>query len=225
MDQRCKGPSLKIVVAQFGRFLYFFNGNVEPISAAPLNSSAAFDMGDIEEDFVVQSANMSGSFVIVTGTKFINILDYDPDTDTVSQSARNIKIRDLFGVEDSLRTEQRPATLSTTHSYNLLNQGWDNGKISSFFSAKGAYPSNADVWWLFKDTEGNFDPNEADKIELGNTPAAKGHYVIDPFDRGAQRTTTSVDGGVGSGGTGSINNGGSGTENSPFAPGPIFEAS
>lgn len=205
-----KDPSLKIVVVQFGQYLYFFDGNQEPISNAPLNDSNALLLSDIEEDFVIQTANMSGSFIITTGTKYINILDYDVTTDEVTQSARNIKIRDLFGVDDSLEVETRPSTLTDEHEYNLLNQGWDSDKISTFFSTKGSYPSNADVWWLFKDTDGNFDPNEADKIELGNTPAAKGHFIIDPFDRGTQRDTVS------SGGSGNSTGGGSTRE--PFNP-------
>ena len=96
---------LKIVVIQVGKYLYFFNGSTEPISNAPLNKSNALLLEDIDESFVIQSANMSGTFVIVTGTKFINLLDYDNDTDTITQSARNIKIRDLFGVDDGLTVQ------------------------------------------------------------------------------------------------------------------------
>lgn len=212
-------PTRKILVVQLGQFLYFFDATAEAITAAPLNQSESLKLTDIDETFIIQSANMSGNFVLVTGSKFINILDYDVDTDTVTQSAANIQVRDLFGVDDDLATDERPTTLSDAHKYNLNNQGWEQDKINSFFSSQGKYPSNADVVFLGRDEKNNFDPAELVKLELGNTPAAKGKFIIDPFDRGAQRTDAETTYN-GSGYTGGTSQGGGGSSREPISFNP-----
>lgn len=44
------------------------------------------------------------------------------------------------------------------------------------------YPSNCDVWWLYKNTSDVFAPTtEALNNIPGNTPASKGHYVLSAF--------------------------------------------
>lgn len=48
----------------------------------------------------------------------------------------------------------------------------------------GNYPSNADVWWWFKDETGTFNPAETlDDISPPFTPAPKGHYILDAFNQ------------------------------------------
>jgi len=45
------------------------------------------------------------------------------------------------------------------------------------------YPSNADVWWRFKNSSGVFAPaTTVSQISLPNAPAPKGHYVLDAFN-------------------------------------------
>jgi hypothetical protein len=178
---------LGLAVVQIGRRLYFFDLNAEAVSATPKNGSDALELADIDPSFIVESANIDGRLVIVTGEQHINVLTYDKDTDTVTQEARNIKIRDRFGVDDSLRVDQRPTTLSDTHEYNLKNQGWETTDINAFDSSQGRYPSNADVDFLGRDSENNFDADELVKIDFAGTPAAKGHFIIDPFNRGSSR--------------------------------------
>jgi hypothetical protein len=180
---------LGLLVVQMGNKLYFFDLNAEIISESPKNGQDYLELADIDETFHIETANMDGSLIVVTGEKHINILTYDVATDVVSQTAKNIKIRDRFGVEDSLNVDQRPSTLSEEHEYNLKNQGWTTNKINSFKTEIGSYPSNADVVFLGRDAENNFDPAELVKVDFGGTPASKGHFIIDPFDRGQSRET------------------------------------
>lgn len=58
----------------------------------------------------------------------------------------------------------------------------DTGYIGSWFSAEGNYPSNADVWWYFKDDTGTFNPAITQPnvtLSVGNAP--QGHYVLPAF--------------------------------------------
>ena len=176
-----------LLVVQVGNNLYFFDLNAEIVTLAPRNRSQVVQLADVDPAFSIETTNMDGTLVVVTGTKMINILTYSVATDTVSQDARNIKIRDRFGVDDELEVDERPSVLSDEHKYNLKNQGWTDTKIGQFKETIGTFPSNADVSFLGKDLENNFDPEELVKIDFGGTPAAKGHFIIDPFDRGTSR--------------------------------------
>lgn len=210
-DNASDDTGIELLVVQIGRNLYFYDKNAEAPSAVPKNQSNAMVINDIDPTFIIESANMDGNLVIVTGTKFINILSYDPDTDVVSQSARNIKVRDRWGVDDGLRVDTRPSTLSDEHRYNLINQGWKTEDRNAFFNEFRTYPSNVDVAFLGRDAENIFDPAELEKIDLGNTPAAKGHIILDAFDRGGSRGT-----GVSTGSGGSSSGGGFSTF--PYSP-------
>lgn len=54
--------------------------------------------------------------------------------------------------------------------------------ISSFNTAIGVYPSNADQWWRFKNASGVFDPGTTvANTSLGLGIAPKGHYILSAF--------------------------------------------
>lgn len=64
-----------------------------------------------------------------------------------------------------------------------LNQPNPAGPIYKYFATIGYYPSNAKVWWAGKNAEGVFDPALLQKTFFGNTRAARGHFIIDPFTK------------------------------------------
>ncbi len=133
------------------------------------------------------------------------VLSYNSSTDVVSQATITINVRDIWGIDDGLSIDNRPATLSNTHKYNLRNQGW-NPTISTVSGADaidytktilGSFPSNSDVWTLGKisnpgsgDYE-KYDPNVLKKNSTSNYQVARGSYIIDAFTRGTDRTTVS----------------------------------
>lgn len=126
---------------------------------------------------------------------------YNNQTETFTKTEISVEIRDLQGLQENVPVDERPATLTPIHEYNLLNQGWyhiyNDSTVLDLWLANpvtdGLAPSNADIWWLFKDSNENFQPNRQDKFTLGNTPAPKGHYIYDAFniDRSAE---TGIDG-------------------------------
>lgn len=58
------------------------------------------------------------------------------------------------------------------------------GYISTWHSAVGGYPSNADVWWTFKNSSDVFDPGTTlANVTLGAGNAPRGHYVLSAFNQ------------------------------------------
>ena len=133
------------------------------------------------------------------------LLTYNPSTDVVSQTTIDVKVRDIWGVDDGLDVNERPASLSNTHKYNLRNQGWAPSivtvtgadAIDYTKTVTGSYPSNADQWSLGKVSNPSsadyekYDPNTLLKNSNSNYQIAKGSYIIDLFNRGASRQTES----------------------------------
>jgi hypothetical protein len=142
-------------------------------------------------------------------------VEYIPSTNTFVARNVNLQVRDFDGMEYLYpvpglpsgvlypRIEDRVTTLNIDHLYNLMNQGWDQEYIQTMFQQRGFYPSNADVQWLWRNAEGvikfyveesgSFNGNSfktryyQDRVEKGNTPAPKGHFIMNPFyqDRSA----------------------------------------
>ncbi len=71
--------------------------------------------------------------------------------------------------------------------------------LATWDANRADFPSNSDQWWLYKDAQDVFQPKLASTRLEGNSPAPKGHYVLDAFnlDRSAAVTAT-VDTGAGS---------------------------
>lgn len=109
-----------------------------------------------------------------------------------------------------MAVDTRPTTLTSDHNYNLRNQGWPNtfqvaprsngngpyteaDPVAYTFAKVGYYPSNADIIFYSKlsvaeDPEqlGAYSPWDLKKNVFGNSPAAKGHYILPYFDKNRQ---------------------------------------
>tara|TARA_R110000744_G_scaffold293208_1_gene403652 strand:+ start:931 stop:3180 length:2250 start_codon:yes stop_codon:yes gene_type:complete len=134
------------------------------------------------------------------------LLSYNTATEAVTQENLSVKIRDIWGVNDGLDFDERPTTLSDEHFYNLRNQGWSpkiistcgSDAINCTFTTLAEYPSNADVWSFGKEADTStsatyekYNPEIMDRASQDNSPAGKGHYIIDALHRGASRVTES----------------------------------
>lgn len=110
--------------------LWFINLLASSPSSSFLNSGNPITITGLKNSDI-ETATIQNALIIV-GKDLDNpmLLQYDKVTQAVTQSNLPIMIRDLFGVNDGLKIDERPATLSSTHKYNLANQGW-NDKIQS----------------------------------------------------------------------------------------------
>lgn len=70
---------------------------------------------------------------------------------------------------------------STSSSWSLsVLPGYPGG----FAQAAGAYPSNSDVWWYFKDSTGVFNPSGTlNNVTLGAGPAPKGFFLLKAWNQ------------------------------------------
>lgn len=66
------------------------------------------------------------------------------------------------------------------------------GVINTWAAALGVVPSNADVWWYYKDNTGVFSPaTTKDNVTINTGRAPQGHYILDEFVQ-AKTTVSSI---------------------------------
>ena len=181
------------LVQQIGSNIHFFSPNDGSLSAGKksftvdLTLYSATGATDGIERFPCRFTSGKGFLFVVHPLCDPISIKYDANTDTISVQTITIEVRDFEGVEDQRDVDERPEDITPTHKYNLFNQGWyfANGSgtvMDTYFSSTGKYPSNADIWWLFKDSNETFTPSLSTQYTLGNTPAPKGHYIYNAFD-------------------------------------------
>lgn len=106
--------------------LWFLNLLASAPSAALLNGGASITISGLANAELRTTVINNVMVLVSTDLTYPILLEYNPTTDVVSQSTYPILVRDVWGVNDGLRLQDRPATLSETHHYNLLNQGWSD---------------------------------------------------------------------------------------------------
>ena len=176
--------SVNLTVVQMGTRVMFFTNVAEGQSATYISS--------ITLSTVSGNTSIAGTAPISCYSAHGKLLVCSQDTDPILLTYENgvitsetisVEIRDVYGVDDGLAVNERPSTLSTTHNYNLLNQGWDATKQATYYASASKYPSNAQVWTAGKDSNDLFSATQLDKIDFGTSPAAKGRFIFSLFNR------------------------------------------
>ena len=122
------------------------------------------------------------------------LVAYDHVADTITVTPQELKTRDFTGLVDGLGIDERPSSLSTEHKYNLYNQGWytdatpasgSKGNVIDIWriTRTSDYPSNCDQWWPNKDAQEKLDISYVDRFATSNSPAPKGHYILNEFSQ------------------------------------------
>lgn len=192
------------IVVQINRNIYIFKdvytiSNEDPIKIFDISSFST--MSDI---LPVDITSVSDSLFIVGKWLKPIVIKYNSETkDFEGPVLNNPKFRDFNGVDDGLKIDQRPTSLSFAHLYNLYNQGWDkeiydpvgqtySKLVSSDPNNPGifyttvvphSYPANNMQWFIGKERSGEFNTTDLLNSYFGNTPAPKGHYIIDYINR------------------------------------------
>lgn len=79
-------------------------------------------------------------------------------------------------------------------AYTLNMYLVDTGFVNTWFTAIGNYPSNSDVWWLYKNTSDSFSPSTMFANVQQNIGAApKGTYILNAF-RQLRSTVSGISG-------------------------------
>jgi hypothetical protein len=183
-----------LIVQQVGDTLYFWDA----ITYANISLGAITDTVDLNDftpiggiapdRFECQFANGHGVLFVFHPYCDPFYVEFDPDTLTFTATEINVEIRDFEGeLTDSLGVTDRPATtlaaMTNQHHYNLLNQGWNDTNLATWDTARTDMPSNADVMYLFKNASDVFDASTVANVIQGNTPATRGHYILNVFNQ------------------------------------------
>lgn len=185
--------TLNFKVEQRGRFLVFYKDTVGSLSSnlgAYSVDLATFKVGSNPTPIGVDpitAVSTNGKLLVVSASTQPFLVEFDVEANTIHTENVTIEVRDLVGLDDGLAVNQRPIAEIVAHSYNLLNQGWTSPHIVTYFSAAGAYPSNAQVWTLGKNAADVFTPSVLDAQDFGSSPAPRGRFILDVFthDRSA----------------------------------------
>lgn len=182
------------LVMQVGPTLHFYDVSTDPISGnaksftIDLTTFSAPAATDVAGNYVYMDSGKQRLFVVGSQIEPF-FVTYDVDLDTITSTQIDIKVRDFEGLEDSLTLSEQPVSLTDEHNYNLKNQGWVEAAASSsdpivtYFNAQAVYPANNQQWWIGKNTSGVFTPSLLDKTFFGETPAFRGHYILDRFNK------------------------------------------
>ena len=135
----------------------------------------------------ISAISGKGNFYVASTEVIPFFIKYDSLTNTISHEPITIQVRDFYGLEDGLGISENPLTLSGDHRYNLYNQGWTEERITKYKEKSGVYPSNAQIWYFGRVPDNNssnllFRPQHLDMQVFGNSPAPKGHFVLNVAD-------------------------------------------
>lgn len=199
--------SRTFLVQQQASTLRFFDVSTEGSVSAGLKSFTI----DLDSFLPTDSPNdpalspcafAQGNGKLIVVNEFLDpfVVSYNVDDDTVSTTTVTLQFRDFTGIDDGLTLIERPtesvATLKTNnpeHYYNLLNQGWHaTDALSQWDAARTDMPSNVDIFQLYRASETDaFDNTKVTAQSPGNTPAPRGHFILNVAD--ISRTTAMTD--------------------------------
>lgn len=181
------------IVVVDGHNVMLWQADGKPYSRNPIKWSADLSESTLSvEDYITDAefynhlVNFStgdGKLMMVNPYMKPLLLTYDEVKDTFTFEEIPLKIRDFDGLEDGVKPGDKKETLTNNHKYNLLNQGWRIAEIEQFHSDKKYYPDNTFRWFIGKDDSGKFNTDKMLQTYFGNTPAPKGHFILDYFDR------------------------------------------
>lgn len=187
--------NLIFLVQQVGATLYFFNseGSValsdSLVGVVDISPFAAD--GNNTSNNVCGFANGLGRLIVTHPFCDPFFVNYDKNTNTFSTERINIRTRDFKGLEPR-PTDRNPNT-TVQELYNRYNQGWITSRISEYRDKLGYYPSDYEVWWLYKGPDPVFPaqevflpPNIVNQVSIktidrGNSFAPNGSVILNEF--------------------------------------------
>lgn len=200
-------PGLDFVVVWYDKTLHFSEDDGGAQSGASYKGFHQIPEGGS----ITSVASIDGKLVVVNDHYDVWAITYNPDTNSFLRTRVYLKVRDIWGVEETVESIYEQSNLtrannSDQHKYNSYNQGWALYRTYKdgtpcdpylkFGTDLGVYPSNSDVVWTglqFQPATGTGDPSERfyPNIYLdvagASGVAARGYYTINPLRRGVTR--------------------------------------
>lgn len=177
------------------------------VGSIDLTSFLATDTPYVPFNFSCSYAKGNGELIIANPAIDPIYVTYDPTTSTFTTTRILIKYRDFIGVQytsatytdiyrplftsiNLMKTDASSGNNGARHFYNVLNQGWWQGVVASgnpdansplgqWDTARGDMPSNSDRVESYRASFTDaFDPARVGAYDQGNTPAPKGHFIL-----------------------------------------------
>lgn len=180
-------PGLDLMCVQIGNQILFFLPGETTVSQTGVVGELNIPGFPMNQRFFMTT--LDGFLVVVCGDENIAIIEYDPLATTFTLSMDRLRIRDVFGIQETLNPafeadQSLRGPLNQQHYYNLYNQGWGiprwdwvrwgNSLQDAVYLAGNktlsASPSNADVVWSGIDFRsiGEDDDGQPNNVEAFN---------------------------------------------------------
>ena len=187
-------PGLTFVVVQIDDTLHFFAPEGDTVS--DYKKSFTVNLTTYNSPFgsgagnsAVNVAQIKGKLIVVSENINSICVEYDPDTDALSVSEIQFRIRDFEWLGD--RTTYETSIPITDPSlvgnddrrYDQKNAGWTQSVLNTYIAAKGALPPLTHPWYSAKNASGAFDLNGWEAIYAGSSILSNGHYILDLYNQ------------------------------------------
>lgn len=116
--------SVSLGVVRVGDNLWFLDLLTSNPSANLLNGGLPLVIPELGNANI--STTVVNNYLVIASADLKNpiALFYNRITGLIERGDIVVQVRDLWGVVDGLRVDERPTTLTKLHEYNLRNQGW-----------------------------------------------------------------------------------------------------
>lgn len=175
------------IVQQAGASLYFYDAATKPFSRNKVEASVDLTPYIVDvanfSNYPVNYATGDGKLMVVSKYMKPLYLSYNFNEEKFDIDEITLLCRDIEGLDDGLTIDNQPTTLTDEHKYNLQNQGWTLQQIDKFHTDSGRYPANNLQWYIGKDQSGKYNTEKLLETYFGNTPAPKGHFILDYFNK------------------------------------------
>ena len=192
---------LEFLVVQKGSNLYFYNKAELPYSSQGYTdyidlTSHEYAGSSGAETAKCQFASLNGNLIV--SSEAINTIYVTFDSASVGNEFSSVeisfKVRD-FDWQGDTDTYKTAGATDAARTYDTKNAGWVDTKgeaARTTWSAanSGNYPPLTHPWFAGKNSSGDFDAAEWDKVFAGNTLTSNGHYILDFFSKVRSGLTT-----------------------------------
>jgi len=182
---------LEFLVLQKGATLYFYNKGALPYSDQVESNSV--NLASYEQSGSAGADTAKCQFTSIKGTLVVSspqintiAIQYSSGTFTVTQISFEVRDFEFQGTTSEYYEEK--SSPSQNRKYDTLNAGWVGTKGSAALTTWAAansskYPPLTHPWYAGKDSDGDFDAAEWDRIYGGTTLTGNGHYILDFFTK------------------------------------------
>jgi hypothetical protein len=184
---------LNFVVVQLGTTLHFFTESSGSLSDQKKGftldlTTFARPSGFGPSTVPIQVASIQGLLIVASSECNTFKIAYDDVTDTISSETLTFRVRDFEwqGVRSEYTSGVDDTLVSAEREYDSMNAGWKGDKgdaaLIAYTTANSEYPPLTLPWYGGKDSSGNFNVAEWEKIFAGTSLIANGSYIYDLYD-------------------------------------------